>query len=109
MKKSELMKSVFPLWCEQNGFSKPTLEHRFAPPRKFLFDYAWLDRKIAVECEGGIFTGQAHGSVSGILRDIEKYNLASANGWTVLRQIPDKLCSSEMLELMRMTFKSKAA
>jgi very-short-patch-repair endonuclease len=40
---------------------------------------------VAVECEGGIYTRQAHGSISGILRDIEKYNAATSLGWRVFR------------------------
>lgn len=70
---------------------------------------------VAVECEGGVFPNKqgksAHRSISGMLRDIEKYNLAASNGWLVLRQVPDKLCSAEMLDLIRMahTLRKSAA
>ena len=60
-------------------------EHKFHHKRRFKFDVAFVEEKVAVECEGGIFTRQAHGSITGILRDIEKYNLATINGWKVLR------------------------
>lgn len=107
MTKAEIAKMAFPLWCEQNGLGKPVSEYRFAKnfatSRNFRFDFAWSPPlMVAVECEGGVFTKGAHGSISGILRDLEKYNLAAAHGWIVLRQIPDKLCSAEMLDLIRM-------
>jgi len=65
-------------------------EYQFHNKRKFKFDYAFVDKKIAVEQEGGIFTKQAHGSITGILRDMEKYNLAVECGWRVLRYVPGK-------------------
>ena len=57
---------------------------------------------IALEIEGGIFGGKeangrrykgAHSSVTGMLRDIEKYNAAAVLGWRVLRVTPDQLFS----------------
>lgn len=62
-------------------------EHRFHPVRKWRFDRAWPEYKIAVACEGGLFrkAGGAHRSVQGVLRDIEKTNAAVEAGWRVLR------------------------
>ena len=51
-------------------------EYRFDDVRKFRFDFAWPDLKFAVELEGGIFTRGAHSSPMGILRDMDKGNLA---------------------------------
>lgn len=82
---------------------EPTPEYVFHPPRRFKFDFSWVPDKICVEVEGGIFgvgrpcelckqrRNQSHGSVSGILRDMEKYNLAAIDGWTVLRVLPEEL------------------
>jgi len=49
------------------------------------FDFAWPQVKIAVEIEGGIFDRRAHGSIKGILHDIDKYNAATYLGWTIIR------------------------
>lgn len=107
MTKAEIAKMAFPLWCKQNGLGTPVLEHEFHEVRKYRFDFCWPDLKIAVECEGGVFPNKAgksaHRSISGMLRDIEKYNLAAADGWLVLRQVPSKLCSAGMLDLIRQT------
>jgi very-short-patch-repair endonuclease len=60
-------------------------EYKFLTDRKFRFDYAIPDKKIAVEYEG-IMGGKArHTSVTGYTKDTEKYNLAAINGWRVLR------------------------
>ena len=72
----------------------PVTEYVFdATGRKWRFDFAWPGpgHRIAVECEGGIFTRQAHGSISGILRDIEKYNAAQVQGWRVFRVVSPML------------------
>lgn len=67
------------------GFPTPTTEYRFAPPRKFKFDFAWPDYKVAVEMEGGTYTGGRHTRPKGFENDCEKYNLAAEGGWIVLR------------------------
>ena len=86
--------------CQQFGLPYPKLEHRFSD-RKFQFDFSWPDKKIALEKEGGIFTRGAHGSVTGILRDIEKYNLASSLGWRILRVTPSNLLRMDTINLIK--------
>lgn len=84
----------------ENGLPSPETEYRFAPPRKFRADYAWPEQRVLLEQEGGVYTGQAHGSVTGILRDIEKYNLAAQHGWRVLRVLPKQMLSQETIDLL---------
>lgn len=60
-------------------------EYRFAPPRRWRFDMAWPEEKVAVELEGGIWTGGRHSRGKGMQEDMEKYNAATSLGWKVLR------------------------
>lgn len=60
-------------------------EYKFLTDRKFKFDFAIPLHKIAIEYEGGIFTGGRHTSALGYAKDCEKYNLAVLNGWRLLR------------------------
>lgn len=60
-------------------------EHRFAPPRRWRFDFAWTDRKIAVELQGGTWAAGRHSRGAGYDKDCEKANAAALSGWTVLR------------------------
>lgn len=62
-----------------------TVEHRFDSINRYRFDYAHLKMRIAVEIEGGIFTGTGHTKISTYLKDMHKYNLAQLKGWIVLR------------------------
>jgi very-short-patch-repair endonuclease len=61
-------------------------EYVFHPKRKWRFDFAIVDKKIAIEYEG-IFGGgkSRHTTVSGYTGDTEKYNEAAKLGWKVLR------------------------
>ena len=60
-------------------------EHRFAPPRRFRFDWALPSHRVAVEWEG-IFAGKSrHTTLKGYSKDAEKYNAAAILGWIVLR------------------------
>lgn len=61
-------------------------ELKFLPDRKFRFDYACQEHKIAVEYEG-IAGGKKsrHTTITGYTKDTEKYNLAANSGWRVLR------------------------
>ena len=63
----------------------PETEYRFHSPRRWRFDFAFPDQKIAIECEGGIFSGGRHVRGAGFEADAEKYNTAAIDGWMVLR------------------------
>jgi len=83
------------LLCQAHGLPEPRPEYNFSPTRGWRFDYAFVDRKIACEVEGGIWRrgGGAHSHPMGIERDIEKYNAAAVLGWRILRAAPEKLGS----------------
>jgi hypothetical protein len=65
---------------------EPAEEFIFHESRKWRFDFAFPELKVAVEYDGGVFDGQpSHSSISGIMRDIEKINEAQLDGWLVIR------------------------
>lgn len=66
-------------------------EHRFHATRLWRFDYAVPAYKIALEVEGGVWSGGRHTSPKGFLADMEKYNAAALLGWVVVRTTPDRL------------------
>lgn len=62
-------------------------EYRFCE-RRWRFDHAIPEHKIAIEVEGGIWTGGRHTRGAGYIKDMEKYNRATVEGWRVLRYTP---------------------
>lgn len=73
------------------GMPCPIPEYRFTPPRKWRLDYAWPDVKLAIEIEGGVYKYCGHNSISGFIKDIDKYNALTENGWALLRYQPKKI------------------
>lgn len=87
-------------WFARHGLL-PTPEHRFDPSRRWRFDFAFPDVRIALEVEGGVFTNGRHTRGLGFLKDMEKYNRAAVLGWRVLRTTPSDLCMQETIDMVK--------
>ena len=72
---------------QETGFAWQK-ELRFHPERRWRFDYACPDRKVAVEIEGNVFNYGRHNNPMGFVKDCEKYGVATSMGWKVLRFTP---------------------
>jgi len=96
---------------------KPKTEFVFHPDRNWKFDYCYPDKKIAIEKEGGIFNQKktkkdgttyiskgAHGSITGILRDIEKYTEAAILGYRVIRIVASDFLKWESIEKIQRAY-----
>ncbi len=74
-------------------------EYVFHPTRKWRFDFAWPEKKIAVEIEGGVWMPRgAHTGGVGVTRDIEKNNAAVELGWRLFRFVPAMVKSGEAID-----------
>jgi very-short-patch-repair endonuclease len=82
------------------GLPEPDREFRAIEGRKFRFDFAWLEQKLLVECQGGIWTRGAHGRPVGIKRDMEKLNLAQLQGWRVMQFGVDEIDNGEAVGMI---------
>jgi very-short-patch-repair endonuclease len=60
-------------------------EYRFHPTRKFRFDHAWPDKKLAMEIDGGLYVNGGHSRGAAREHDYEKDAEALMLGWRVLR------------------------
>lgn len=60
-------------------------EYKFSEKRKFRFDIALIKHKVGIEYEGIFSVKSRHTNVNGYTTDADKYNLAQAEGWKVLR------------------------
>jgi very-short-patch-repair endonuclease len=84
MSKSAL-EAKFALAWRMLGPSEPEIvhEHVFHPDRRWRFDFAFPDAKLAVEIDGGQWA--PHGGRHSRDSDREKLNAAAVLGWRVLR------------------------
>ncbi len=82
------------------GILRPEREYRFDAERQWRFDYAWPERRIALEVEGGVWTQGRHTRGKGFLEDMKKYNRAAMLGWRVVRCVPDTLTSGETIQML---------
>jgi len=71
--------------CRALDLPEPVAEYRFHPSRGWRFDWAWPERRIAVEEDGGVWIAGRHTRGAGYLADMEKLNAAAELGWRVLR------------------------
>src|SRR3989338_1901333 len=87
MRTPSILEREFLFRIKTAGLPMPEQEYKFHTTRKWRFDFAFLQKhkKIAVELEGGIFSGGRHTRGSGFIADCQKYNAAALLGWTVLR------------------------
>lgn len=86
--KSELERKFLYYWriLAPEGCAAPVQEYRFArPARQFRFDFCWVNSRVAVEIEGGVYSAGRHVRPKGYTSDVEKYNMATMLGWRVLR------------------------
>ena len=78
-------------------------EFQFHPTRRWRFDYAFPSMKVAVEVDGGVWTGGRHINPAGYVGDMEKLNNAASLGWLVLRITTDDRFAIKTYELINNT------
>lgn len=79
----------------------PVREHRFHPVRKWRFDFAWLEQRIAAECEGAIYVNGRHTRGAGFEADCEKYNAATLAGWRIFKFTPRMVKTGAAIEALQ--------
>ena len=99
--KSQKITDLFTVLCRSDLNVECVKEFKFHPKRRWRFDYAIPEHRIALEVEGGVWTGGRHTRPQGFLGDIEKYNIATLMGWRVFRTTPDDLLRTATLNLLK--------
>ena len=103
--RSQLELKFILLWKEVEGQSLCE-EHRFHEKRKWRFDFAHIEAKVAIEIEGGIWNQSRHTKAVGYIKDCEKYNTALFNGWAVIR-LPSHWITEEVLLSVKKLIKER--
>lgn len=92
---------AFDRLCEVTKLPKPVAEFRFAPPRRWRFDWFWPDHNLALEVQGGLFIRGRHTQGAALVLEHEKLNEAAARGIRVLFVQPKDLESTGTYDLLR--------
>ena len=107
-KRELIIPPVFAHLLKDAGLPMPAMEYRFAPPRRWRFDYAWLDYRhlsddvrVALEVDGGVWTRGRHVRGKGFINDQDKRNEAVRLGWRVIHRTPDTLCTDATIQLLK--------
>lgn len=87
----------------------PEREYAFHPVRRWRFDFAWPELRLAVEVEGGVYSRGRHNRPQGFIGDTEKYNAAAEAGWTVLRYTGTSIRSGKAVEQVQTMIRERAA
>lgn len=91
---------LFEALCVAAGLREPVPEFCFAPPRKWRFDWAWPEAKVAIEQQGGIFSGGRHVRGPALVREYEKLNAAACLGWRILFVLPEQMNDGSVIGLL---------
>ena len=93
--------ATFIALLKSEGLPLPEPEYEFHASRAFRFDYAWPHVSVALEVDGGVWTGGRHTRGAGFLRDHEKRNAAACYGWRMIYTTPKQLCTMETVNTIR--------
>jgi hypothetical protein len=93
--------SIVRSYWRMNKLPEPVAELQFHPVRKWRFDWAWEDERVALEVQGGLFVHGGHNRGGYLLKEHEKRNAAAIHGWRILYCQPKELCTLQMVETIR--------
>lgn len=96
--------ALFDLYVAEIGIQKPVAEYQFRPDRRWRFDRAWVELRIAFEIEGGTWSGGRHTRGAGYEADCEKYSVAALTGWKVFRVTTRMVESGYAAQLLEVIF-----
>ena len=103
--KADARVNDFTGWCVRNGLPAPLAEYKFCPTRKWKHDFYWpfIDAAggVALENQGGIFSGGRHTRGAALLKEHEKLNASVVAGNRILFTTPQTIKSREMLATLR--------
>jgi uncharacterized protein (UPF0128 family) len=104
--KSSYNQKVVTAFFASEGIPEPEYEFKFHATRKWRFDLAWKrytdgGKHLAVEVQGGIWSGGRHNRGAAMLKEWEKLNEAAAAGWRIMYCQPSDLCTVDFARLVK--------
>lgn len=89
-----------------NFFAKHELppcvaEYRFHETRRWRFDFCFVDYRLAIERNGGVWLNGRHNRGTGYLKDLEKLNAAVCAGFYVMQFTPQQITTIEAISTIK--------
>ena len=100
--------SLLEKYCKSLGMTLEK-EFKYVPSRRFRADYCILEWRLLIEVVGGIYNGKAHGSITGIKKDIERLNLSTICGWQMIRILPEDFIKTQAIDILETWRKERVA
>ena len=97
---TQIRATCLPEPTTQLNFTKGLRDRFGAKPgryRLWKFDFCWPELMLAVEVDGGTYSGGRHTRGAGFEGDCEKLNAATELGWKVLRYTAKTIKSGDAL------------
>lgn len=98
---------LFTTVCKTSLGVQLVKEFKFHETRRWRFDYAMPDLKIAIEIDGGVWVNGRHNRSAGFLGDLDKFNAAASLGWVVLKFTPQNQLKNDSMKLIREAINSQ--
>lgn len=87
--------------CDTHGLPRPRPEARFHETRLWRIDFYWPNERVAVEVDGGVWTGGRHTRGSGWVADAEKRRAMAAAGILLVPIMPKEVQTGVWVEPVR--------
>lgn len=100
-KRANITYQMFEPYLQTNNLPIPVREHKFHETRKWRLDFAWLDYKIALEVNGGVWRNGRHTRGTGYINDLEKITELSLLGWIIIQVVPKDLMTDKTIEYIK--------
>ena len=100
------IRDVFTVICKTDLGVECVKEYKFHPDRRWRFDFAIPEYKIAIEIDGGVWTYGRHNRAQGYIADMAKFNEAAALGWVVLKFTPQEQYKTATFQLIKKTIET---
>lgn len=97
---------AFTQWLTRHGLPLPVAEYHFHPPRRWRLDFCWIAQQVALENQGGLFSGGRHTRGAALLREHEKLNHAAMDGFRVVFTTPQTITNPATLAMLRVLLRS---
>lgn len=91
----------------KHGVTGLVRQHRFHEGRRWAFDLASLEWKLAIEIQGVDHRRRGHQSVKGFKNDCQKFSAAFGMGWTVVPILHSMIADGSACELIASGLKQR--